>query len=169
MRVLVILVNLVDFPVAFLLLIIIQRYMMNSSTNPFRYVWRTHLNYSGLDFSTVIEVRPRFGQVSRWQIAIPSPALVVAWGIGPSGGVGTLDTDKSMDIYSGPEVINGVPVTWFGARAKLSPWKSAYMGLFGDLPDFVAISAASELLDQPGELEIYSFNAFRERAMVVNA
>jgi hypothetical protein len=142
--------------------------MMSFNTNPFRYVWRTHSNYPGLDFSTVIEVRPRFGQIGRWQIAIPSPALVVAWGIGPSGGVETLDTDKPMDVYRGPDTINGMPVTWFGANAKLSPWKSAYVGLFGDLPDFVAITAAGELPDQPGELEIYSFTAFRERALVVS-
>ena len=140
---------------------------MSPSTNPFRYVWRIHPNHPGSDFSTVVEVRPRFGQVNYWQIAISNPASVVAWSVCPSG-ARTLDFSKPIDIYSGPGSINNVPVTWFGANAKLTPWKSVYMGLFGDLPDFMAIGATNEMLSRPVELEIYSFTPLREWAMVVN-
>jgi hypothetical protein len=50
-----------------------------------RYVWSVRTGLTGHPGATVIEVRPRFGEILHWRFAVPVGTAVLAWGHGAAG------------------------------------------------------------------------------------
>ena len=114
-----------------------------------KYVWKVHKDYGGKSRVMAVEVRPRFGEVMYWRIAVPYPASITRWGYGPAGG-GSISGMMTLAL-TGTRNMRGATFSVVGAGDKLSPGISAYVVLNG-MPEFVAFGLASEPL---GEADVY--------------
>lgn len=118
------------------------------------FVWQVHRGYRGDPTATAVEVRPRFGEIMYWRIAVPTSVSIAQWGHGPSGG-GALSFAKMMCVEGGTGDVGGVPMTWFGSGDRLSPGISAYVIFNGPPPKFVGFGLASDPAGSPGRVEIF--------------
>jgi hypothetical protein len=116
------------------------------------FVFQLHPAYGGEPDITAVEIRPRFGEIMYWRIAVPTSAVVAAWGHGPSGG-GAISFIQTSVITGGDGQMDGVTMEWFGAGDRLSPGISAYVAFRGEIPDFLAFGLATAPAGPPSNLE----------------
>jgi hypothetical protein len=116
------------------------------------YVSKVHQGYGGDPAATAVEIRPRFGEILHWRIAIPASTAVEAWGFGPAGGM-ALSSPRNLVVEASTE-IDGVPMNVLGSGDRLSPAVSAYV-VFSDVaPDFVGFGFANGPYEGPREWEV---------------
>lgn len=116
------------------------------------YVWNIQRNFGGQQGTIAIEVRPRFGELPYWRIAVPEGSSITAWGIGPAGGASV--SPPMMEILDGVVEIQGMRMNFFGSSARLSPSVSAFVVLNGGMPGKVGFGVADRTDAIPRNWEI---------------
>lgn len=106
-------------------------------------VIKVHRPYGNDANKVAVEIRPRFGELTYWRIAVPAAGpAIVAWGHGPANGGGIAPV-KSATL-EGTIEINGIPMRFVGAGDALSAAASAYAVFDGEMPDRLFFGTSRE-------------------------
>lgn len=117
-----------------------------------QFVWNIHSNYGGNKNRTAIEIRPRFGEIMYWRIAIPVSTQLFGRGYGPSDG-GQISSVLTSFV-EGEATLNNNAVKWFGSGDRLSPSISAYVIIEGELPKQVFFGISISPFGFPDKWEL---------------
>ena len=96
-------------------------------------VVKVHRPYGNDASKVAVEIRPRFGELTYWRIAVPADGpAVVALGHGPANGGGLAPVQSAT--LEGTIEISGIPMRFVGAGDALSAAASAYAVFDGEMP-----------------------------------
>jgi len=89
-----------------------------------QYVWKMHISESPTQGT--LEIRPRFGSVSPWVIAIPKDGpQPLRWGTGPAGSQHI--SSVQYGVRTGEIDCEGDILNFFSSESAVTPSNSAYM------------------------------------------
>jgi len=118
-----------------------------------KFIYSISQKFNGTNVVTTIEIRPRFGELHYWRIAVPKSSNIIHFGVGPaSTGQTSGLLEMVVDGFEGK--VNGHECKLVGAGTKLTPGTSAYIQIDNEVPDFVAFGLATEAFGMPTQMEI---------------
>lgn len=123
-----------------------------------QYICKVFEQYNGTTKSTVVEIRPRFGEIKFWRVAVPKNIPVSRWGCGSVDGTDSMSGILYEVIENADGTINGTQVTGFGAGDTLTSNNAVKIVFDNQIPDFIGFG----LCEEPpygaiGQMEIYKF------------
>lgn len=117
-----------------------------------RYVWRAYTGRSRKGERTVIEVRPRFGDIGVWRFTTLADVNIDYWTDGPAGGAPAPGVwHYSHDSSADAEFNDGtkIRIRFVGCANAVSPSRSAWLVIDGPIPKLLAFGPVDGLRGGP--------------------
>lgn len=118
-----------------------------------KYIYSLSQQYNGTGITTTIEIRPRFGEVHNWRIAVPMSTNIIRFGYGAANSGQTAGITNAR-IEGTLNDFNGQQCKLVGAGNALTPGTSAYIFIESGVPDFIGFGFSNQPMGMPIEMEL---------------
>ena len=108
---------------------------------------------------TTIEIKPRFGEITNWRIAVPEGVAIKSWGWGAANGTDAMSGIQSMVLQNVTGIsLNDIPVVINGCGDRLTQSIAAKIIFENSLPSFIAFGVSDDPFGMPTKYEPFQIS-----------